>query len=205
MRRRRYQERGFSLVEMLVCMSIVAMVVAVAAPRVHGAMMRSRETQVQEDLKMIETALEQHYLEQHYYPVKLNDLILRGYLRPNANFQSPVSDYWYFYAVDDNREDGLAQAFALGAPPRNAENEDLRRLHRGSSLPFPQGRRPDFKARAWLRWEITDGGRNMLKIFLYYEGDHFLIHDPADLPASLSDYRFSCRSSSPSPCDLRTN
>jgi prepilin-type N-terminal cleavage/methylation domain-containing protein len=199
MRRRRYHERGFSLVELLVCVAIVAMVVSVAAPRVYGAMMRSREAKAQADLTRIQAALELHYLEQHYYPIKLNDLILRGYLRPGSNFRSPVSGYWYFYAVDDNREDGLAQAYALGAPPRDADREI--RIHRGGSL--PEGRRPDLKARAWLRWNITPGGRVWLKLDLYHEDDYY--HNDEDLPASLSDYRFSCRSSSTSPCDLRTN
>lgn len=196
-------ERGFTLVELLVAVAVILLLTAFAAPSIHAAMVRSRAAQVKQDLQAIQTALERHYLDHSFYPIQLNDLVKRGLLKP-SRFRSALSGHWYFYAVDDNREDGLAQAYVLGAPPRNAYKEQYRTLYRGERE-IPEGRNPALKARAWLRWEIKPGDLNWLMIFLKYENDSTTIENQGDLPTSLADYRFSCRPTSSNRCDLLTN
>jgi len=196
-------ERGFTLVELLVSVAVILLLTGLAAPNIHAASIRSREAQVQRDLLAIHSALERHYIDLSFYPIKLNDLIERGYTK-SSRFRSPVSGHWYFYAVDDNREDGLAQAFALGAPPKNAYRDGERKLYRAKAI--SEGRNPAFKARAWLRWEIKQpGDLDWLRIFLKYENDWHFIYDQADLPTSLGDYRFNCRPTATTRCDLITN
>jgi len=196
-------ERGFTLVELLVTVAVISVLTAMGAPRIHAAFIRNQEAQVQQDLNAIHSALERHYLDLSFYPMQLNDLVKRHYMKPSS-FQSPVSGHWYFYVVDDNREDGLAQAYALGAPPKNAYKEEYRTIYRGLRA-IPEGRNPKLKARAWLRWEVTPGNLNWLMIFLKYENDATTIENPADLPTSLATYRRSCNSASSAGCDLFTN
>lgn len=200
--RRLTAQRGLSLIELLVVVAIVALLTAVAAPRMQAAADRSKEALVAQDLQSIADALETHYLAHSYYPVKLNDLVARGHLKPTS-FRSPVTGYWYFYAVDDNRADGLAQAYALGAPPRGAESESKRRLYRGGQI--PQGRDPSKKARAWLRWNTSEvSGYDRLYLDLYAVDRRRKLPDD-QRPSSLSEYRDSCRPGARGPCDLITN
>lgn len=188
--------RGFTLVELLVTASIVILLGTFAVPKAFAAMYSSREAQVNQDLQTIQDALEQHYLDLNYYPNKLNDLVDRGYLQPGANFKSPISGYWYFYAVDDNydTERFRAKAYALGAPGKDSASISLPQLHH--SGPLPKGRRPDWRAWAWLH---ANGGSTL---FLYDQDDQTSID--SNLPKNLAFYRTSCQGSA-EECDLITN
>jgi type IV pilus assembly protein PilE len=188
---RRIREAGFTLVELLVCVAIIGLLAALAFPRVASAIMTSREAQVQADLKLIETALAQHYLEHGFYPIKLNDLEDRGYLPSRMTFKSPVSGHWYFYAVDNGKARS-ARAFILGAPPKNAGDE----VHLFHAGPLPRGKNPANRATAW---SVT-GESDLLN--LYTENDEELLDD---IPQDLSDYRDNCKPVSTTLCDLWTN
>jgi prepilin-type N-terminal cleavage/methylation domain-containing protein len=201
--RRLSREQGFTLIELVMVIAMIALLTAMAAPRMHAAIVRSRVAQVEKDLQGIQSALDRHYLDHSFYPIKLNDLVTRGYLRPTS-FRSSLSGHRFFYAVDDNREDGFAHAYALGAPPRNAYKEEYRTLYR-ENREIPEGRNPTLKARAWLRWEIKPGDVDWLRLLLKYENDATTIENQEDLPDSLSQYRFSCRPTSSTPCNLLTN
>lgn len=190
---RHIREAGFTLVELLVCIAVIGLLAALGVPRVNEAMMTSRQAQVQADLKLIHTALAQHFLDLGYYPRKLKELKDLGYLPGKTTFESPVSSHWYFYAVDDNTHKRAAHAFVLGAPPRDAGDPD----HLYHARPLPQGKPPGEVANAWIHY--SDYGLN-----LYAENDQgFPIDD--DIPADLSDYRDSCKPASTTPCDLWTN
>jgi prepilin-type N-terminal cleavage/methylation domain-containing protein len=193
--RRRYQH-GFTLVELLVVVSVIALLAVFAIPRAYTAFNSAKQARVAKELKTIHDAVELHYAVHNYYPVKLDDLITRGYIKPGTNFKSPVSGYWYFYAVDDNRntDEFRAHAYVLGAPGRDAgEENDL--YH---SRPLPKGRRPDWRAFAWLYYSGAQG------LNLYAAGDVGTPID-TDLPANLSDYRTSCQPGSATICDVWAN
>ena len=194
--------RGFTLVELLVVTAVIIMLGTFAVPRAYAAINSSRETQVKKDLQAIQGALERHYLDFGYYPNKLNDLVVRGYLKAAGTFESPVgkrtgSKHWYFYAVDDNRNDAsrghLARAYVLGDPGKNPGPEA--HLYHGGAL--PKGRNPEHTARAWLV------ARPGTVLNLYADGDS---GGPIDnnLPASLATYRTSCQGAA-LDCDLITN
>ncbi|HYG58639.1 MAG TPA: prepilin-type N-terminal cleavage/methylation domain-containing protein [Symbiobacteriaceae bacterium] len=194
----RTREHGFTLVEMLVVVAVLAVLATFAVPKLFTAMNASRQAQVESDLRTIHEALEHHYLDHGNYPVKLKDLVTRGYLKPGANFRSPVSRYFYFYAVDNNTQVNPSQArnYVLGAPGKDAEEEiALRR-----SGPLPRGHRPDQRARAWVDSPL-DATDALLNLF-----ENETDEDPmGNVPGNLANFRTSCQSGSLVPCDLITN
>lgn len=183
------REAGFTLVELLVCVAIIGLLAALGIPRVSNAIMTSRQAQVQADLKLIHTALTQHFLDRGYYPNKLNNLKTNGYLPSRMSFRSPVSGHWYFYAVDDNTSSRAAHAFVLGAPPKDAIPHP--QLHHGG--PLPMGTAPNGVANSWGPGAV---------LLLYEDDDVTKVND---IPLDLSDYRNSCKPTSTTLCDLWTN
>ncbi|HWI63814.1 MAG TPA: type II secretion system protein [Symbiobacteriaceae bacterium] len=189
---------GFTLVELLVVVAIIALLAVFAVPGVRAAIDSSRQTQVDHDLREIQDALEHYYTDRNYYPMKLQDLVTDNFLKPSANFKSPVSRFWYFYAVDDNRDEGRAQAYILGAPTANAGAEN----HLYHNRPLPKGRRPDYRAYAWLKYTGSDGSRGL---WIYTEDDTRMLGNGDIFPPNLSSYRASCKPGSTVPCDAYTN
>lgn len=192
---RRSGIRGFTLIELLVVVSVVVLLMLLAVPRAYSAINTSKQAQVKQDLNVIQQALEQHYVDLGYYPVRLNDLIDRGYIKGGASFRSPVTGRWYFYAVDDNRSLTSAQAYVLGAPGKDAGPGN--RLYH--ARPLPQGRNPGYRANAWLYYKGRDGS---LGLNLYNDATDRPETGP--LPGNLALYRTSCQDSA-TTCDLIAN
>lgn len=183
--------RGFTLIEVLVTVSIVALVAILAVPNLRTAMDNSRQARGSKELRTIHDALQRHYLDHGAYPNKLGDLVKQGYLRGNTTFVSPTSKAYYFYAVDDNRGGMAAHHFVLGNPG-NPPGPDFQ-LHRGG--PLPRGRHP-YAQRAWGWYLYESWG-----LALFTTGDAGPLPDPL-VPLELAFYRDSCLPDAVADCDL---
>jgi general secretion pathway protein G len=73
--------RGFTLVELLVVMAIVATLLTLVAPRYIESVDRSREVVLRTNLKLLRSAIDQHYSDRGSYPESLDALVARRYLR----------------------------------------------------------------------------------------------------------------------------
>ena len=73
--------RGFTLIEMLVVMAIVALLLSLAMPRYNGALDRSKDTVLRENLKVVRTTLDKFYADRGRYPSTLDELVEKQYLR----------------------------------------------------------------------------------------------------------------------------
>lgn len=191
------EKRGFTLVELLVTVSVLALLTILATPKLQGASLAAKEAKVAKDLKTIQEALERYYTDQGYYPRKLKDLVTSGYLKPGVTFRSPTSRHWYFYALDNNYPK-KAKAYVIGNPsvdspsPCNLCRNDLHR-----SGPLPQGWDPGEYAWGW-----QGCGDRCLTL---YQEDDLRELPQAQVPDNLYDYRRSCRSGSSERCDLIAN
>lgn len=81
MRKQRSTGRGFTLIELLVVMAIVALLLTLAAPRYFQSVQRSREAVLKEDLHLMRDAIDKHYADIGKYPMALDDLVTKKYLR----------------------------------------------------------------------------------------------------------------------------
>ena len=75
------QARGFTLVELLVVLAIVALLLSLAAPRYLDALGRAEEAVLQTNVRLIREAIDKYRGDTGSYPQKLGDLVTYRYLR----------------------------------------------------------------------------------------------------------------------------
>lgn len=72
---------GFTLVELMVVMLIIAILLAVAVPSYISAIRSAREAALRQDLHTMRDAIEQYTEDKQAAPQSLDDLVQAGYLR----------------------------------------------------------------------------------------------------------------------------
>jgi general secretion pathway protein G len=72
---------GFTLVELLVVMAIVATLLSLVAPKYFASIDRSKEVALKTNLRLIRDALDKHYADTGHYPDRLDRLVKQRYLR----------------------------------------------------------------------------------------------------------------------------
>jgi general secretion pathway protein G len=79
--RRVRPRRGFTLVELLVVMAIIAVLLTLAVPRYFGSLDKSKEAVLKEDLFQLRDAIGKYYGDKGKYPDSLEALATEKYLR----------------------------------------------------------------------------------------------------------------------------
>jgi general secretion pathway protein G len=69
------------LIELLVVMTIVALLVTIALPRYFGHVERSKEAVLKENLKVMRITIDKFYADRGRYPDGLDELVTLRYLR----------------------------------------------------------------------------------------------------------------------------
>jgi general secretion pathway protein G len=73
--------RGFTLIELIVVMAIVALLVSIAAPRYFASLERARENSLRSSLLVMRSAIDQFAADRGRYPETLDELVSARYLR----------------------------------------------------------------------------------------------------------------------------
>lgn len=73
--------RGFTLIELIVVMAIVALLTSIAAPRYFASLHKSKETALLQSLTTMRDALDQYAADKGRYPDSLQALADARYLR----------------------------------------------------------------------------------------------------------------------------
>lgn len=77
----RQQANGFTLVELLVVLAIIATLLTLAAPRYFQHVERSKEAVLRENLATMRDAIEQFHADRGAWPASLDELVDEHYLR----------------------------------------------------------------------------------------------------------------------------
>jgi general secretion pathway protein G len=73
--------RGFTLIELMVVMSIIATLLLIAMPRYFHSLERSKEAVLRQDLAVMRDAIDKFYGDLARYPDSLTELVERHYIR----------------------------------------------------------------------------------------------------------------------------
>jgi general secretion pathway protein G len=109
-------KRGFTLVELMVVMAIIALLLALAMPRYFNHLENSRETILKQDLAVMRDAVDKYHGDRGRYPDSLEELVSARYLRTLP--VDPITerpDTWQVVAPSGG-ETGAVYDIKSGAP-----------------------------------------------------------------------------------------
>jgi len=72
---------GFTLVELLIVMSIITILVSIAIPIYQKTILRSKESVLRNNLLTLRTVIDEYTYDKQKAPQALQDLVQEGYLR----------------------------------------------------------------------------------------------------------------------------
>lgn len=95
---------GFTLIEILIVISIIGILITLAQPSYHRAVTTAREATLKENLFVLRDVLDQFYADNTKYPATLTELVEKRYLR-----RVPIdpitrsADTWVFVRAQDDK------------------------------------------------------------------------------------------------------
>src|SRR6266496_3799905 len=75
------RDRGFTLIELMIVISIMLILIAIAVPAYQQSVVRSREAVLRQNLFTLRSLIQQYTLDKQKAPQSLEDLISAGYLK----------------------------------------------------------------------------------------------------------------------------
>ena len=97
--------KGFTLVELMVVLTIIALLISIVAPDYVGRTRRAEEAVLKQNLSAMRDALDKHYADAGRYPGSLDELVAKRYLRsiPKDPFTESAST-WVAVPPQDTRK-----------------------------------------------------------------------------------------------------
>ena len=77
----RKSARGFTLIELMIVISIILILISIAVPIYNQSILRAREAVLKDNLQTMRTLIHQFTLDKQRAPQSLQDLVSSGYLR----------------------------------------------------------------------------------------------------------------------------
>lgn len=109
-------KKGFTLIEILVVLAIIATLLSLVAPRYFSVIDRSKETTLKHDLITMRDAIDKFYSDKNTYPDSLDELVQLKYLR--AIPEDPITEStttWVLVAPVDVEAKGSIYDIYSGA------------------------------------------------------------------------------------------
>jgi len=84
-RSRKKRSRGFTLIELMIVISVILILVSVALPAYNQSIWRARESVLKQNLFAIRSVISQYTLDKQKAPQSLEDLVTAGYFKQIPN------------------------------------------------------------------------------------------------------------------------
>ena len=78
---RRRTQSGFTLIELIIVMTIIAILATLVVPYFAAAIKHAREAVLREDLQTMRMAIDSYTMDKQKAPQSLDDLVQEGYLK----------------------------------------------------------------------------------------------------------------------------
>jgi general secretion pathway protein G len=102
------RRRGFTLIELIVVLTIIGTLLAIAVPRYFKSLEKARETILQQDLAVMRDALDKYDADKGHFPETLEALVIDKYIRSiPVDPYTKKTDTWVAIASDNPDEPGV--------------------------------------------------------------------------------------------------
>jgi general secretion pathway protein G len=114
------RSRGFTLLELMIVISIMMILMAIAVPMYNQSIVRARESVLRQDLFTLRSVIDQYTLDKQKAPQSLDDLKTAGYLREipvdpmtgQANWEPQMEDT---LMAADQQEPGISDVHSASS------------------------------------------------------------------------------------------
>jgi len=116
---------GFTLIELMVVMAIVATLLTLALPRYFGSLDKSKEAVLKENLFQMREAISRYYADKGKYPESLDGLATEKYLRKVP--LDPITEStatWLLVQPEDPQKGGVYDVRS-GAPGKARDGSEF--------------------------------------------------------------------------------
>jgi general secretion pathway protein G len=120
---------GFTLIELIVVMAIIATLLTIALPRYFGSVDRSKEVTLRQSLNVMREAIDKFNADNGRYPEKLEDLVEKRYIR--AIPVDPITESvqtWVIVPVPGAMAQGAVYDVRSGAPGSTSDGKPFAEL-----------------------------------------------------------------------------
>lgn len=101
-------EYGFTLIELMIVMTILGILVTLAQPSFKTATIKAREAVLKENLFVLRDVVDQYFVDHNVYPPSLQELVDKGYLRSvPADPFTRSAETWVEVFIDAEEGSGI--------------------------------------------------------------------------------------------------
>jgi len=77
----RKTSRGFTLIELMVVMTVIALLISIAVPRYFHSVEKAKEATLKQSLSVMRVAIDKFYGDNERYPESIKELVTKKYIR----------------------------------------------------------------------------------------------------------------------------
>ena len=101
--RRRRAAAGFTLIELMIVVTIIGILATIAQPMFRNAVVQAREAALRENLYVLRDAIDKYFADNDKYPESLADLVEKRYVRkvPKDPITGSTETWQLAYYTDD--------------------------------------------------------------------------------------------------------
>jgi general secretion pathway protein G len=99
--RRSSGSRGFTLIELMIVVSILLILISIAVPQYRSAVKRARESVLRQDLFTMRSVISQYTLDKQKMPQSGDDLVQYGYLKQIPTDPITNQSNWNWHTADE--------------------------------------------------------------------------------------------------------